>query len=150
MVSPTALIVSSFAAGSAVHTRFHSRSMVGPPKTLFKCTCMCEFTQASAYTKHQHSCMKGKKQLLSALSKAKDLLGSVKWSRLSANSCRQDVCASTASSSPQVCCPQIPSLSSDQPINAEVSQTSLTITPGEMSHSDSSLQADAQTSMSDI
>ncbi|KAG2747868.1 hypothetical protein P692DRAFT_20735936, partial [Suillus brevipes Sb2] len=44
-------------------------------RTPFRCTCMCEFTQENAYTKHQHSCMKGKKCLFSALSKAKVLLG---------------------------------------------------------------------------
>ncbi|KAG1896724.1 uncharacterized protein F5891DRAFT_1192847 [Suillus fuscotomentosus] len=54
-------------------------SSSGP--TPFQCTCAREFTQESAYTKHQHSCLKGKKRLFSALSKAKELLGSVKWSR---------------------------------------------------------------------
>jgi hypothetical protein len=44
-------------------------------RTPFRCTCMCEFMQENAYTKHQHSCMKGKKCLFSALSKAKVLLG---------------------------------------------------------------------------
>ncbi|KAG1881540.1 hypothetical protein C8R48DRAFT_587375 [Suillus tomentosus] len=76
--------------------------MAGLPETVFKCTCTREFTQASAYTKHQHSCTKGKKQLFSALSKAKDLLGLVKWSRLSTTGHKQDVCAHTASSSSQV------------------------------------------------
>ncbi|KAG2746626.1 hypothetical protein P692DRAFT_20675989, partial [Suillus brevipes Sb2] len=45
---------------------------------LFKCTCTREFTQESAFTKHQRSCTKGKKRLITALSKAKGLLGSVK------------------------------------------------------------------------
>ncbi|KIK34654.1 hypothetical protein CY34DRAFT_61479, partial [Suillus luteus UH-Slu-Lm8-n1] len=40
------------------------------------CTCTREFTQESAFTRHQCSCSKGKKRLITALSKAKDLLGS--------------------------------------------------------------------------
>ncbi|KAG2753752.1 hypothetical protein P692DRAFT_20870582, partial [Suillus brevipes Sb2] len=55
-------------------------SLSGP--TPFRCTCNREFTQESAYTKHQRSCTKGKKRLFSALSRAKDLLGSTKRSRL--------------------------------------------------------------------
>ncbi|KAG2747421.1 hypothetical protein P692DRAFT_20737439, partial [Suillus brevipes Sb2] len=44
----------------------------------FKCTCTREFTQESAYTRHQRSCTKGKKRLFSALSKAKDFLKAAK------------------------------------------------------------------------
>ncbi|KAG2045780.1 hypothetical protein BDR06DRAFT_1015299, partial [Suillus hirtellus] len=54
----------------------------------FRCTCTREFIQESAYTKHQRSCVKGKKRLFSALSKAKDLLGSAKRSRLDHDSTR--------------------------------------------------------------
>ncbi|KAG1824260.1 hypothetical protein EV424DRAFT_1346029 [Suillus variegatus] len=95
------------------------KSMVNPSETLFKCTCTRVFTQANAYTKHQHSCTRGKKRLFSALSKAKDLLGAVKRSRLSANAVRQDARASTASSSTQFHRSNTPSLSSDQPFTAE-------------------------------
>lgn len=54
-------------------------SLTLPP---FRCSCTRQFTQESAYTKHQRSCVKGKKRLFSALSKAKDLLGSAKRSRV--------------------------------------------------------------------
>ncbi|KAG2740830.1 hypothetical protein P692DRAFT_20752473, partial [Suillus brevipes Sb2] len=53
-----------------------ANSPSGP--TPFRCTCTREFTHESAYTKHQHSCAKGKKRLSSALCKARDFLGSVK------------------------------------------------------------------------
>ncbi|KAG2057274.1 hypothetical protein BDR06DRAFT_980942 [Suillus hirtellus] len=53
-----------------------------PTPTPFRCACTREFTQESAYTKHQDSCTKGKKRLFSALSKAKHLLGSAKRSRV--------------------------------------------------------------------
>ncbi|KAG2341459.1 hypothetical protein BDR05DRAFT_949777 [Suillus weaverae] len=56
-----------------------------PPPSAQKqhwCTYTHQFTQESAYTKYQCSCMKGKKQLFSALSKAKDLLGSSKQSKV--------------------------------------------------------------------
>ncbi|KAG2054377.1 hypothetical protein BDR06DRAFT_982438 [Suillus hirtellus] len=53
-----------------------------PTPTPFRCTCTRKFTQESAYTKHQGSCTKGKKQLFSALSKVKHLLGSTKQSRV--------------------------------------------------------------------
>ncbi|KAG2757849.1 hypothetical protein P692DRAFT_20711087, partial [Suillus brevipes Sb2] len=54
--------------------------MAGSPSipTPFRCTCTREFTQESAYTKHQRSCTRGKKRLFSALSRAKDRLGSAK------------------------------------------------------------------------
>ncbi|KIK35225.1 hypothetical protein CY34DRAFT_96480, partial [Suillus luteus UH-Slu-Lm8-n1] len=48
----------------------------------FRCTCLRQFTQESAYTKHQRSCTQGKKRLFSALSKAKDLLRTAKRSRV--------------------------------------------------------------------
>ncbi|KAG1760610.1 hypothetical protein EV702DRAFT_1201552 [Suillus placidus] len=63
-----------------------ANSSSGP--TPFGCTCTREFIQESAYTKYQHSCMKGKKCLFSALSKAKGLLGSVKRSCVDNNSTR--------------------------------------------------------------
>lgn len=47
----------------------------------FSCTCGRGFQQESAFIRHQKSCSKGKKRLFSALSKAKDLLGSVKRAR---------------------------------------------------------------------
>ncbi|KAG0697754.1 hypothetical protein DFH29DRAFT_878500 [Suillus ampliporus] len=36
--------------------------MALPGPTPFRCACTREFTQESAYTKHQRSCMRGKKQ----------------------------------------------------------------------------------------
>ncbi|KAG2342773.1 hypothetical protein BDR05DRAFT_1000741 [Suillus weaverae] len=48
----------------------------------FRCTYTHQFTQESAYTKHQRSCTQGRKRLFSTLSSAKELLGSVKWSRV--------------------------------------------------------------------
>ncbi|KAH7903230.1 hypothetical protein BJ138DRAFT_181955 [Hygrophoropsis aurantiaca] len=48
----------------------------------FRCTCLREFRQESAFTRHQHTCTKGKKRLFSALSKAKNLLSSAKRLRL--------------------------------------------------------------------
>lgn len=48
----------------------------------FTCTCGWGFQQESAFSRHQKTCIKGKKRLFSALSKAKDLLGSVKRARL--------------------------------------------------------------------
>ncbi|KAG0704711.1 hypothetical protein DFH29DRAFT_997405 [Suillus ampliporus] len=56
--------------------------MALPGPTPFRCACTREFTQESAYTKHQRSCMRGKKRVFSALSRAKDLLSSVKWTRV--------------------------------------------------------------------
>lgn len=50
-----------------------------PPN--FACNCGRGFQQESAFTRHQKSCIKGKKRLFSALSKAKDLLGSAKRAR---------------------------------------------------------------------
>jgi hypothetical protein len=65
----------------------------------FRCTCLCQFMQESAYTKHQCSCTQGKKRLFSALSKAKDLLCTAKrfqvdgsgrsYARLSTMSCNE-------------------------------------------------------------
>jgi hypothetical protein len=92
-------------------------SSSGP--TPFRCTCTREFTQESAYTRHQRSCLKGKKRLFSALSKAKDLLGSAKRSRADNNSGRH-------SSSTQFDLPRGPSSSYDQvneTLNAESSNT---------------------------
>lgn len=51
-----------------------------PPN--FTCNCGRGFQQESAFTRHQKSCIKGKKCLFSALNRAKDLLGSVKRSRI--------------------------------------------------------------------
>lgn len=48
---------------------------------IFTCNCGRGFQQESAFTRHQKSCVKGKKRLFSALNKAKDLLGSVKRAR---------------------------------------------------------------------
>jgi Plavaka transposase len=86
---------------------------IASSQRLFKCTCTREFTQESAFTKHQRSCLKGKKRLISALSKAKDLLGSVKRARLDTNGNRQHVCISTPSSITHPRCPQAPSSSSN-------------------------------------
>lgn len=61
----------------------------GSSPTPFRCACTREFTQESAYTKHQGSCTKGKKRLFSALSKAKHLLGSAKRLRVNHNLDRQ-------------------------------------------------------------
>jgi Plavaka transposase len=66
----------------------------------FRCTCTRHFTQESAYTKHQCLCTQGKKRLFSALSKAKELLGSAKRSRVDGSG-RPYACLSTASSSVQ-------------------------------------------------
>lgn len=51
------------------------------PNFAFTCNCGRGFQQESAFTRHQKSCVKGKKRLFSALNKAKDLLGSVKRAR---------------------------------------------------------------------
>src|SRR6267154_2106736 len=88
--------------------------LAGSSARFFKCTCTCKFTQESAYTKHQRSCTKGKKRLFSALSKAKDLLGSAKRPRLNANGGRQDARISMESSSMQLRCLQPLSPPSDQ------------------------------------
>ncbi|KAG2072207.1 hypothetical protein BDR04DRAFT_1127720 [Suillus decipiens] len=85
---------------------------------------MREFTQENAYTKHQRSCAKGKKQLFSALSKAKDLLGSAKRARLDANGGRQDAHVSMESSSMQLHHPQLLSLPSDHANKALSEQSS--------------------------
>ncbi|KAG2737121.1 hypothetical protein P692DRAFT_20762509, partial [Suillus brevipes Sb2] len=73
--------------------------IAGSPVRSFKCTCTREFIQESAYTKHLRSCTKGKKRLFSALSKAKDLLGSIKRPRLNSNDGIQDARVSIESSS---------------------------------------------------
>lgn len=90
-------------------------SSSGP--TPFRCTCTREFTQESAYTKHQHSCLKGKKRLFSALSKAKELLGSVKRSRVD-NSGRY-------TSSTLLDRPPVPSSSNDQANEMLTAETSI-------------------------
>ncbi|KAG0703605.1 hypothetical protein DFH29DRAFT_998432 [Suillus ampliporus] len=89
--------------------------LAGSPSTPapFRCTCTHQFTQESAYTKHQRSCTQGKKRLFSALSKAKDLLGSAKWSRVDGSS-RPYACLSAASSSAQPHRPCDPSPSANQ------------------------------------
>ncbi|KAG2092136.1 uncharacterized protein F5147DRAFT_779760 [Suillus discolor] len=51
------------------------------PNFTFTCNCGRGFQQESGFTRHQKSCVKGKKCLFSALNKAKDLLGSVKRAR---------------------------------------------------------------------
>jgi hypothetical protein len=71
-------------------------SLIAAP---FKCTCMREFRQESAYTKHQRSCAKGKKRLFSALSKAKNLLGSVKRPRVDRSHGTQHASTNTVASS---------------------------------------------------
>ncbi|KAG1837177.1 hypothetical protein DFJ58DRAFT_734531 [Suillus subalutaceus] len=81
--------------------------------TPFRCTCMRHFTQKSAYTKHQCLCMQGKKQLLSALSKAKDLLDFAKRLRVDGSG-RLYACLSTTSSSVQPHHPCDLSLSANQ------------------------------------
>jgi Plavaka transposase len=86
-----------------------------------------QFSQASAYTKHQHSCTKGKKRLFSALSKAKEFLGSGKRSKVHANDGRQYARSSMTSSSTQA-----PPLSSDQAnnsLNTEFCQTLSAVHP---------------------
>ncbi|KIK33405.1 hypothetical protein CY34DRAFT_99660 [Suillus luteus UH-Slu-Lm8-n1] len=93
----------------------------GPSARSFKCTCTRKFTQENAYTKHQRSCVKGKKRLFSALSKAKELLGSAKWARLDAR-------VSMESSSMQLHCPQPLSLPSDH-ANEALSAESSNIDP---------------------
>src|ERR1700692_3384795 len=120
-------------------------SLPGLPERLFKCTCLREFSQASAYTQHQHSCTKGKKRLFSALSRAKDLLGSAKRSRLNAAGGQQYTCSRMTSSSTQPHHQQAPPLSSDQAdnsLNTEVCLTPLAVHPLEPC-AGSSLQADA-------
>ncbi|KAG2110220.1 uncharacterized protein F5147DRAFT_772487 [Suillus discolor] len=62
----------------------------------FRCTCLHQFTQESAYTKHQCSCMQGKKRLFSALAKAKDLLGTAKRFRVDGSG-QSHACLSMAS-----------------------------------------------------
>jgi hypothetical protein len=71
-------------------------SLIAAP---FKCTCMREFRQESAYTKHQRSCTKGKKRLFSALSKAKNLLGSVKRPQVDHSHGTQHASTNTVASS---------------------------------------------------
>lgn len=93
----------------------------GPSARSFKCTCTREFTQENAYTKHQRSCVKGKKRLFSALSKAKELLGSAKRARLDAR-------VSMESSSTQLHCPQPLSLPSDH-ANEALSAESSNVDP---------------------
>lgn len=100
-------------------------SLSGP--TPFRCTCTWEFTQESAYTRHQRSCSKSKKQLFSVLSKAKDLLGSAKRSRVDNNSGRH-------SSSMQFDCPRM-LLSYDQVnemLNADLESSNIHPTAPEM------------------
>jgi hypothetical protein len=95
--------------------------LAGPSARFFKCTCTREFTQENAYTKHQRLCVKGKKRLFSALSKAKDLLGSAKRARLDAH-------VSMESSSTQLHCPQPLSLPSDR-ANEALSAESSNVDP---------------------
>lgn len=97
--------------------------LAGSSARSFKCTCTREFTQESAYTRHQRSCTKGKKRLFSALSKAKDLLGSVKRPKLDANGGRQVPRVSMESLSTQLHRPLPPPLPSDQ-VNARPSAES--------------------------
>ncbi|KAG2053010.1 hypothetical protein BDR06DRAFT_1009120 [Suillus hirtellus] len=80
--------------------------LAGSSARSFRCTCTRKFTQESAYTKHQRSCAKGKKRLFSALSKAKDFLGSMKRPRLDANGGRREAHVSMESSSMQLLRPQ--------------------------------------------
>jgi hypothetical protein len=119
-------------------------SLHGLSERLFKCTCLREFSQASTYTKHQHSCTKGKKQLFSALFRAKDLLGPAKRSRLNAAGGKQHACSCMTSLSTQPHHQQALPLSSDQAdksLDTEVCQTPLAVHPLE-SCAGSSLQAD--------
>ncbi|KAG2340115.1 hypothetical protein BDR05DRAFT_950725 [Suillus weaverae] len=102
-------------------------NLPGPSERLFQCTCLCEFSQASAYTKHQHSCTKGKKCLLSALLRAKELLGSAKRSQLDANGGRQYMRSCMTSLSMQPHCQQAPPLSSDQANNSLSTEFCLTL-----------------------
>jgi hypothetical protein len=88
--------------------------IAGSPVRSFKCTCTREFIQDSAYTKHLRSCTKGKKRLFSALSKAKDLLGSIKRPRLNSNDGIQDARVSIESSSTLLRRPQTLSVPSNQ------------------------------------
>lgn len=111
----------------------------------FKCTCTREFTQESAYTRHQRSCTKGKKRLFSALSKAKDFLKAAKRPRLNV----KNAPTSMASSSTQFRCPQSSSVSSDQvheSFSEESSSTypvpSVAHPPQDVSYGGSSLQGD--------
>jgi len=90
----------------------------------FKCTCVCKFTQENTYMKHQQSCAEGKKWLLSALSKAKDLLGSTKQAWPDANGGRQDACVCMESSSMQLHHLQLLSLPSDHTNEAPSAQSS--------------------------
>ncbi|KAG2105837.1 uncharacterized protein F5147DRAFT_775150 [Suillus discolor] len=86
----------------------------------FKCTCTRGFTQESAYTRHQRSCVKGKKHLFSALSKAKDFLGAAKQLQLDA----KNAPASMVSPNTQLHSLQTLSVSSDlvhEPSNEEFS-----------------------------
>jgi hypothetical protein len=111
MVSPFNLIWSSVVVLTSRQFWMHIADLLVRP---FKCTCMHEFIQESAYTKHQQSCVKGKKWLFSVLSKAKDLLDSTKQLRLDCNHGTQDACVNIESSSTLLCHLQTLSLPSNQ------------------------------------
>lgn len=108
----------------------------------FRCTCTQNFTQVNAYTKHQRSCTKGKKRLFSALSKAKDLLGSAKRSQV-------DSKRSGQSSSMQLHLPRVPPSSSDEIIDTEHSNARSTLSAAHPVWSANSSSQNASASASD-
>lgn len=104
--------------------------MTLPGPTPFRCACTREFTQESAYTKHQRSCMRGKKRVFSALSRAKDLLSSVKRTRVDNNNGRS---SSTQSHSLQPSFDEVNEPSHSE-FNVDKPGTLLMHPPQEVSH----------------